>query len=1171
MARKSTETQKKWRYSDGNAILSKLGVNPLRQLFSALFPDRKLTAINAQVVSLTCLATAVTGHIDTRPSMYINVAKGTIKCKACGYFTRNLLQLLSDARGLSFRDALIQIQTHTGIRVAPEKFEGDIEAYDLHQKAVEAMYYACNTYLLHLISPPADPEKAKEFDPITMEVATPTLEWLFHQREHKQEYVRALPYGVWPPQHMLFAYASEYLENQATDDYKRYQTTALNAEKREKILARVKEVAAAAASEWTYAVAYFNGHGMRTPGRIRLRKPALDNEKDGHYLLMPGSVDDEPIGYFGLWAPYLGGLSKNEAKDINWLLVEGENDMLSTLEGLLSGGHSSWAVIASNGAFNDLDALSRDAGIDEIYMMSDHPSLANGERWARERLKTAREIGVKVFRGWNEFKEVPGTPGDPDALVVMGGFPLFKKVVFDEKAKWFAPVDVWAADRAIEDALHYTTDEVRERTTVAVAFGECVRVDSQREQYITRICAALGLTPSVVRNEIIQAADDEAGFIVRLTEGLLRDFHVTYREETARGQILHLFHRASRRPVRAFVDNGEALIAMIANVAGDVYRYFAEQISIPGWILPQQGAGLVMPVKELQRTLGSYLKIAFQSIFCAVPLKDECRTLGQGIHVVEDVDAPNGVVFYIVNGPNVLKAKYAKPEGDELTAIRLDGPSDGRLIFDIQPQAVSPDLATPADVEAGNLITVADLRNTFLQLAEAIKTYWEFQHTAVDSLMLAGMLAGLSAPHLSDSRIHLELVGQPSSGKSTLLSLFCGGQYPELQVCGWAVGMADYTPASLYQRFGYTTLAMCLEEFTRDPLQPQTHKSRQVEDINQLLRQVIFPGGATVTRGSLDGKTVTRVIKTNIVTASINPAFDAQDASRRYTVETVKRTGKADPAAGLKKQFGLEGLAALRRTMTLGLLKYYKRVRDRSGPIEHELSTGALDIGFNVDSRFLRNFFGVAPLMDLLGEDWRAFVIAATKTRQDHLAATERSTLTNQLFDTIMRVNAVRVGANGATSSISSLLASSEGRWRQLNQAQCGVYYHEQHKLLAVDWASLNANNGLLTRTEPYCHANPTQMKYQMDQHSRVIRKAEMAPLMAEMTNWLQSLAVHVIGNELTFLRVSDMINQLRLHYKEPPKPEGNRTDSEETPRTRAVNDDGPPGLSRPRRSNGTL
>lgn len=1148
----------KFSHNDGHKLLNLLDVTQLKTLLAHSFPEHRLTQINTAAVKINCLASSVTGHIDQNPSMYLDVVRGTIKCKACGYFTRNLLQLFQDAKGWSYRETLSQVLTYTGRRLVSEKVEADVEAYDIHNLAVSTLLYVCTAYARNLLAPPIDPEDKKNYDEIALHAAAPVLEWLFTHRKHLPEHLGALPYGVWPPQHVLFAYAAERLETLAGAQYERFQNTYLTPERRTKVLERIKVLAEPAGVEWVNSVAFFNGHGLRTPGKIRLRRAHLEDQKDGNYLTLPGFTEDEPIGYFGLYAPHLGGLDPSEAKALRFFLVEGENDAITAQEHFMSAGLTGYVFLASNGAFNDLDALVS-AGVEEVYVISDHPVRGKGDAWLRGRLVTGAEVFVRVFRGWSALDKIPGMPKDPDDAIQLGGFQIFKRTVVDEGDKWFVPVDVWALDKALEDAAVLGPDDVRERTAIAVGYGETVRNAAQLSQYVERVCTKMALTPAIVRSLIVRSKDDEAGFIARIIDVLTRLFHPLYKEDGMRGAILYLHHRTKDRTIRFGTDDGAGALSALANVVGDVHSFFAEQVGIPAWVMPQQGQGLAQPVRELQRIFADYLKIAIQSLFHDVPTREECTQYGQGVHVIEDAQAPFGVVVMVVNGMCVYEGTYVPDGSLSLSWKKLDGPSRGLSLFLTEPHPHFSELRSVADLEDANKFTIEDVRYYVHRLVQLYRTGWRTLNTDLDAKFLAYYQAAFSAPHLSPSKVHLELVGQHSSGKSTALSTFCGGQFPHLQICPWSKGLVNYSTASIYQGFNRASLTMGLEEFTRD-LTVATAKTAQVQSISELLRQVIFPGGAVVSRALPTGGSRQMIVRTNVVTASIHPAHDPQDASRRLTVETVKVEGLKDPQMEFAELFPPEELTRMRRVLGLGLIKFYRPYREYYDQIERELGTGKVVTTFAVDTRFLRNFYPIAPLMALLGEDWKDFVIKATEARRGRLTANARSNVTTQLFDTIFRTNNLKIGQSGAVTSVAVMLGSRDPtRWLALNHAQAGVYYFEDLKYLIVDWISVVAPGGLLHRVEPYCRTPPNLLKHQLDQHSLARRDHQYDP--PKVLSALRAFGGVMRTDEITVVDISAMLEELREAFVErlPGADRADRTAND------AV-DDGPPGLPRRQR-----
>lgn len=1150
----------KFSLKDGYKVLQKLDVTRLKALITRLFPAAQQIPHGPHAIRINCIVTPVTGHIDNDPSMIVNVQRGYVQCKACNYYNRNILQVLQDAKGLSYRDAMSELVAITGVRIVSEKVEAELEAYEVHTLAMQALLWACAQYGTKLWSPPSEgTDDAKDYDAIAVHAAGPVLDWMFRHRAHKPEYMGQLPYGIMPPKHVVERYVGERLEALAEAEYRRFNLTHLTLERREKVLARVKTILEPVGLEWVNTVAFFNGHGMRTPSRIRLRRPDVNDEKDNNYLTLPGFTEEAPLGYFGLYAPHLGGLTPAEGAAIRLYVVEGENDAITAQERLLEEGYTNYLFVATNGAFNELDELVP-AGFDKGYIVSDHPSEARGKGdvWLKGRLMTAGEFEPRVFMGWPELDRLtPGTPKDPDDAIQLGKFQDFKRIVIDEVNKYFVPVDAWALDRVLEAASGIDPEEVREKTAVAVKFGECVRDASQLSQYIDKVCAALGLTPSVVRSLVVRSKDDEQGFIARLVDLYRREFHVLYKEDTMRGGLLLLHHRAADRTVTFAVNDGEAILAALSNVVGDVHEYLSNNVGIPVWLLPQTQTPIMQPIRELQKILSHYVKIALQTIYMGVMAKNECTILGQGVHVIDDPHVPRAKFFYVVNGQACYKGVYLDDVNDDVKWVKLDGPSDGKYLFTREAEPVCAEIQSVADLVEGNAATLEDFANAIGEVEKAIALGWTTLTTDLDARFVAHSLATYSAPHLCPSTTHIEIVGQMSSGKSTMLSLYCGGQYPELQLCGWAKGLLNYSPASIYQGFNASTVALCLDEHTRD-LSMTTQKSIQVQNVNELLRQVIFPGGAVVTRGDRDGQTRTMRVRTNVVTSSIFPAHDAQDASRRYTIETVKVHGKKDPATVLAQTIPKERMRSIRKLFTVGTFRFYTNYMAHYKAIERELSSASMQFSYAVDTRFLRNFYAVGAIMAMLGKDWREFVRACAEGRKASMEANANNTLASQLFDTIFRTNAVRVGSSGV-SSVSALLANKDSKSLALNGALSGALYQDATGYLIFDWITLLSPNGILHRSEAYNKATPQLLKYQLDQHPNALRPHQYD--VKALISWLQGFSVHSHGADISVLDLKKIVADLREHAVARPV--------EDRPER---NNDAPPGFQRNRGSqNGNI
>ena len=1110
MARGKGSNTTPLRQSDAIELIKRMDTGRMRLFLEQAFPDSQVRAVSAKTLLMRC---PTPSHPDHNPSCYVDLLRGRVQCKSCNYTTRNLLQLLQDCLGWSYAEGLARIHSITGFRPVTEKQGTAYEALDQHREALRVMAWAVNDYLVKMISPPeADRWDHTAYDALAQQIARPAMEWIFKQRGHSPDMVSNLPYGVWPPQDHLLEMCKNHMEKSATDDYAKSVSTRFSPERRGKILERVKKLAESAGPEWVGAVAYVTGHDFTTPARIRLRRPDADNTKQGNFKMLAPYHPDEGHGFFGLYAPDAAGVER-DVRSVRLIAVEGENDMTSIAEGIIRENLTGWWVVSTCGTENTTDALA-EAGVDTAYLLHDHPDpdQGRGELWLRSRLLTARQIECRVFARWGALRDGNGFLKDADEVIREKGFDHFRRVAMDEPEAAFVACDDWALERAVEDSADLI--ETREKTAVAVKYGECLLNPAQLASYLDKAAARLGVAPGAVRAQIVQGQDDEEGFVSRIADTLAHDLHFLYKEETVKGSMVYAQHKETERAVRFPADDGFTAMSALSNVVGDMHQFFTQRVGVPPFLYDEKADRAAPLMRELQKPFADYTRMAMQRVFHNLPSKSECDTKGLGPHVVE---LDGHTVQYVNTGRRVFKG-VSTGEGP-VKWEQLTGASDGRFLFSVHPKGLDTVVHSVEDLEWGNSVTLQDLQEA-LQTLVKIYGCWGLKHGRKDSLLMALLTLHLCAPHFCDEKINSGITAPTSAGKSKLMSVLSGGQHPELKLVDWSSYQSNYSAASIYNFYDGSTCLIALDEFTADGVHMM--KSRQVEDVIEILRQSIFPGGAQVRR-MVGGVAEVRVVHTNSMTTSTHPPRDMQDINRRLEIDLVKVVGHKDPAVAIHEIVTPEEYAKLRRTLNLGLFHFHAAYKKLFESISRELATSDMNLPFKVETRFLRNFAGPATMLALLGGKWRDFVVDCTLARETSLNAYAHATPTNILFDTFLRTNGVRMGSN--YTSVMALLAEPD-KWPVLNTMMCGALYHNEQGYLVIDWIAAMSNGGALFRTEPWCKQEYHRLKHLLDQHATAVPQADFDKL--GVMNFIQACGLSADAHTITVLRLGSFVAKVR-------------------------------------------
>ncbi len=1104
MARdKAAASTSQVKIQEATGLLRRLDASQVLRLFAEVFPNANPKRIGSHIVRMHCQ----TGrHPDKHPSFNVDVQNGTVQCLPCGYRTRNLLQVFQDCRGWGYAESLTQLQSILNVRLVAERVERALRDLDVHRDTVRLIAWATNTYLQAMYAPVDSTPYAT---PLLQKAAEQSISWLFTHRKMDPTYVPQLPYGLWPPKDTLQELVEERLEYVANEHYAHYNASRFSVERRKAILECLERLTHDIGVDWVNAIAYVAGHDFSTPARIKLRKPSIEDIKMDHIKMLPGHTPDEPTGFFGLYAPNL--VRSSTATNTSKLLcVEGETDTLKIQEGLLSAGVSNWIVVGSGGVANVTDLL-HDAGFSCVHLLSDEPTHGKGAMWARERLMSAVKIEAKVYAGWGQLNAPNRLLKDPDEVIKDLGFQYFQEQVLS-KDDVFLAAHQWAVRQAIEAGQGLV--DVAARMTPAVHYGECLRNPAQFAAYLTSVTETLQLSGAVLRSQIAQGRDDEEGFIARIADTLRQDFIPVEQEQTPRGPVVRMYHRTSRRMLAMPLNDGRTMAATLATITGSVHTYFETRIGLPRWLGSKEDAPSSSVIRDLSKPLAEYLSLGMQDLAQSFRTRADATVLGLGYHRVPDAESKYGVRFYGNFG--TWWAVGVQTSEDRVEWQELDGPVHGPYLF-LTGAPYSLYVQSIDDLNAGNAITDAELCEAFKEVVK-ICTFWHWKND-IDTLFAAAILVYFMTPHFHEEGLNLGLQGQTSSGKSTFMAVATGGQTPALRLVDPVLYQTNYSLASITAAFDTSTLLIALEEFSRGGV--NNLKTKQYEDLLEMLRQVIYPGGAVITR-NMNGARVSRTIRTNVMTTSLEPPSDPQDANRRLELETDKVEGYSDPALRIRQQYTDEAYRKLGRTLNLGTLRCYPKFVAARKLIQEALLTLDPGNGRKVESRFTRNLPLFVPWLAVFGFGWREFMLTFTQTRLDRMEAYAQSTQPNMLFDTLMHANNIRIGS--VYTNCLALL-SQKDQHLHLNASPAGLYYNAGKGYLVVDWITTTSPGGILYRNEQWRYA-PHQLKHHLDQNKFAIPAEKYAEL--GVKEFLASYGQMSQPHHMTVLNLKALVDVLQ-------------------------------------------
>ena len=1103
-----------------NTIFERLKAQKLQVVLQKVFPTRRVEQRGAGRLLMNCVAP---GHPDRTPSLEILTTANLALCHSCGFRTRSLLELFSVGAGLSYAEGLTQIQAATGVKLVTDKLAKQLEEQDIHQVATKLFGAICSEFLrratMYGFDGAAVPqEDAAIYSPALLHSVQPVLDWLYKKRALNRTYGAYLPYGIMPTPAAFEELSVLLLDDQVARATQAYSeiTTAFNKERRALILAKLKAMFSSVPAEYSLSVTFHTGYSATLAGRIRCRRVIISQGTDNAFWNMAGFAENDPIGYLNLMNGSAGS-RREKAKSIRLIMVESEISALVMQQYIYESGIPDTVVVASAGSNNTTDMLHT-AGFDSVDLLMDHPdpAIGKGEDQLRMKLQTALHIQPRVFDKWDDLSRGNITVKDPDDVVQMYGWDHLREYLF-EHPDAFTPVAQWASERAIEEADRIHDSNILARQNAAAEYGRCVQHPTLLAAFVTRVSAALALPPGPLRAAIVQLKDDESGLISRVIETLKAEFAILYRDDTAKGHVVVLFHRQNRRYVHVPVADGPSIITALSNVLGEMYQYFCTNVGLP---IEDQDTTSPTAIRDGQRFVGDYLRIAFQEIYCGVLSKSECDVIGPGIHYYPGEEGSTKSIIRIHNGQRWFKATIDSTN-DELTYEELSAPTDGQVLFDDSDRCWSTVLTSDEALAEASKMDLDVVRAAFRQVLDLIDRGWRFRHQREDALFFTAALFMFAAGDAFDIKIIMRIIGESNSGKSTLLSLLCRGQVPELTLCENATYMTSYTNASIYQTFNRARTTMVLEEASQDPT-VSTHKTVQMDDINETLRQIIYAGGIQITRATPQGRPITYKLFTNVAMTTITEPRDIQEANRSYMIETVREDNRIDPTLAIRRMVTPQAYNQLRRTVQLGLLRYFPRLRQKQQELYDELNVKAIAT-YTAHSRFLRNFAPIGAVLDLMGYDAMAEIrrmVEAKRERQLSQAANSASRL---LVDRILRSAVVPLPGGSSRMAMTTPLQciTAPGGYEMLNGANVGVVLDPNKWLLVFDHVALMSTGGAGARINEVTRQTPHQVKATIDQHpdivpSRRYKELGIAGLLAQVYSTALEHEVSVIDMSRT-------------------------------------------------------
>jgi DNA primase len=768
-----------------------------------------------------------------------------------------------------------------------------------------------------------------------------------------------------------------------------------------------------------------------TVGRLKLRNP-LDKEQETWL----GRNIKETRGFFGLHlsAMHVGGTA---TQSTTAYVVEGEFDQLSLAQAQLqSNANDHYIVIGASGAgASDVDILG-DSGINHVIAIGDND--AGGISFVKNILRGASN---KAVRELSVYEWDPSLKGkDPDEVVVQGEYQKFwDEIVSSRRVR---DLDLWCADQVIKDVDLLDAPRSIQKIDAVNDYGQLIADEVVRDLFVKRCATRLNLDTAILAKHVVRN-DTEKGFRLNLercfAEYLEPVAALTYERILLYSKTDKDIFEISLKNVRVIE---QAMQSHVFHMKA--FEFVDAKVGIPDWIAVSAGKkGPQVTAEKVQvKEVTDHFDWAIQNFVSSAPPVDRFRVITQGIHWADaskdpedkDMLAKNADEkrVLVLNGRTMLQGR----QGDDQTDYEvLESPLNGHyLMWGSRGTHWSEAIWDPSVLEKPAPMNEQD---AYAMLVDMLDIGWLFKNHDLTVQYLAANMMTISVGSVFDYLPYTFFTAPTQSGKSTLLKGMYGGEDPSgIGVIEHAKVYDDYTAAGIMQAASGSSLLHCLDEWEDPDSHKQTNKSRAVQGLLEMTRNL--SAGVTRTRGSQNGKSTSTYLRFPIVAAGIVPHQHAVDLNRWFTLEMDNTTGRGAPEMAIMAKYSQEDITRLRHSLTiLGMQSAFKLKQIEANLTKRIFYDG--EINPLTSTRYAKAALSTMAAMDWVGEDAIDFGARFIASSEAYIANSEVSE-ERRLFRAVFETNAIRLDQGVVLQSAMSILADQTVR-DQLSAADAGLYH----------------------------------------------------------------------------------------------------------------------------------
>jgi hypothetical protein len=1144
--RKSRESNhdNKILFSQLKQVWTDIDISYWQAYMAETFPDGKFTRQGPHIKGRCPF------HEDSTPSFVVTPNRHIAKCFGCCKIFTNPINLLAGIGKTSYAQAIVFARKRWGLKAAiPEALSERYAAYEAHQKNKNDLMELFGTILFNAMGVYAEGgELALQRENLMF--AKDTIEYLKNRKlgesapgelvaEEDRPTGEFDQFGAWhamtgrgligilPPRYVL--------DNKLGGDstlFKFYHSY----------------FGAAAEGQQNLGWLVFPyDDAPDSVCRFKLREPRKSSADAKPGQLWVDDAYEEEMGkfrgFYGL-RYYNNFLSMAEHGDDGpkdghvAMIKEGEFDTLSAIAHQVRRGSEDYISLSlSGGAAESLNNLE-DFGIRRAWIVPDRDS--GGLHFARSVLsKTrSRNISFRVFQWpdeyaeWSDSNDPSASIKDPDEAIKKIGYPRWVKYICDVTRYWLA--HEWCFDQASSEAGRGNTADIQFVARIATEWGKLLHEEQVLAAYCDAIAKAFGLDASILKRDLLADDDTESTFIDRLGRVLLENFHLVGRRPDGHKSIVRVWHKESRETSEIVLNDEKSIENLIARHYGRLDLFVKEKLNEPRFLVPESDENQSFNVTSKLRKYQEYLNIAMKGVMVGVNPIDEENVRAQGIHMTES--GPGYMTSYLVNGRDVFKLVHNTAG---LSATRLEGPSDGTVVFENTGMAWCNFIKSDADIMAGKDV---DLVEIYTSIREMISTGWSFRYQDVDCTFMALYVMCLGVMTVFPRQTAVMLSAEAGSGKSRFTHGFIGRhQFPNINVVAHSKSMPGFTPAGIKQQHANTSLALCLEEF--EDTGGNDKKSLNTRHTLEMLRDLISEAPVKITQGTAAGTAKTYYLRFPWAVSAIKPLRSAADRSRFVHFEMAKEEGHGDPNVILPQMFGLDKIRRVRREVLLGTVYNMLELRNLCTEVSLEYSSGN-KLPKYAESRYRESLYPLLAMLKLLERlakakgmpsaipDYTDFAYRFTESRKEYLTQLTTVSENETVFQTLLSapiqiaVAGDREHATGSTNIKEMLLDLNN--LDAINKTSQGVFIDTQAEWLIVNW--MEACQGLLSNTQ-----------YRMESAPRLKQFGERSPYSIRTddvrASGVMERMFHVTGpcqsmDMISVFSVKHILDEVRAHME---------------------------------------